>query len=177
MEKSGLPTLVSVGRIVKPHGMKGHVKVMPFVSRPERFRELETIWITNQSEEVLLKTTLEECSWLHQFALIKFGGIDSLEAAEGLRNCWMGIPAENVPPPPDGEYYAFQIVGLSVIDLNGKEIGRVTDTEKYPASDVYVVQLKDGRTILIPVSADVITKIDLEHSQITVDIKALEGIL
>jgi 16S rRNA processing protein RimM len=177
MEKSGLPFLVTLGRIVRPHGMKGHVKVLPFIPNKQRLGELGMVWITNQAEEVLLKTTLKECSWLNQFALIKFDGVDSLEAADLLKNCWMGIPIAEVPPPPDGEYYSFQLIGLSVCDLNGNEIGRITDTEKYPASDVYVVQLTNGSSVLIPVSTEVIKKIDLEQSQVIIDMKVLEELL
>jgi 16S rRNA processing protein RimM len=177
MSENGLPSLVAVGRVLRPHGLKGHVKVQPFVSTPERFGNLDILWVTNEAKEIVLKTKIDEYFWQNRFVVLKLDTVNNCEAAEQLKNCWLEIPADQVPPPPLGRYYCSQLEGLAVFDSENRNLGQLINTEEGPANDIYKIKLKNGQTILIPAIAEIVTLIDLNAGRMIINARAIEDLL
>ena len=174
MEAASPESRVAVGRVLKPHGLQGYVKVEPWVERPDRFAELETVWLVNEAGRVLLKTKIEAQARLGRFALLKFLDIPDLNAAEQIRRCLVEIPQSQVPALPAGCYYQFELIGLQAVDLDGEIWGQVSQVENYPAHDVYHVQQNDGRTVLVPAVAEIVKEIDRKGGRLVIDRRALE---
>ena len=104
--------------------------------------------------------------------LVKLKGIDSPEAARVYIGCDIGMYREALPSLPSGQYYWHQLIGLSVVNLHGALLGKVTDIRETGANDVLVIST-DGekqRKLLIPLVMDVFVKeIDIEEANIKVD--------
>jgi 16S rRNA processing protein RimM len=101
--------------------------------------------------------------------LLSLEGITDRTAAESLIGSEMWMERSNLPEPEDGSYYWFDIEGLSVFDLGGKNLGKVISIIPTGSNDVYVAQSGEGE-ILIPAIESVIKKIDLEKGIMAVDL-------
>ena len=111
-----------------------------------------------------------ESSRPHKKALVvKFESISDRDVAEGLRGLDLVIPESELPPPPPGSHYQFQLVGLTVVTTSGDLLGKVSRILETGANDVYLVLGEDGGETLIPAIKDVVVEIDLEGGRMVVD--------
>lgn len=93
---------------------------------------------------------------------MKVEGVNSREEAARFTNKLLKINRSDVPPLEDGEYYAFDIIGLQVINQDDVVLGEITEILKTGSNDVYITKAKDGRQILIPALKKVVTEINVE---------------
>jgi 16S rRNA processing protein RimM len=100
---------------------------------------------------------------------LKLTGIDDREAAKALRDVFIEVLERDLDPLPPGEYYRFQLLGLTVRSIDGQELGRVVDVLAAPENDVYVTRGDKG-DVLIPAVDDVVRDIDLSSGVIVVEI-------
>ncbi|QZA33475.1 ribosome maturation factor RimM [Hydrogenibacillus sp. N12] len=100
--------------------------------------------------------------------LVKFRGVDTVEAAEALRGAVLKVAEADREPLPEGTYYFDQIIGLSVVDEAGAVLGAVKEILKPGANDVWVVARPGRRDLLLPYIPDVVRAVDLEGGRIVV---------
>lgn len=167
--------MIAIGRITRPHGLKGMVRVMPLTDIPGRFRTLKEV-VVEKVDGTIVTLTIESVSGGD--SLLKFHGIDSSEQADALRNAFLLVRREDAPPLPEGVFYVFDLIGYDVQTEEGQPIGTLNDVLRYPANDVYVVRLHPGRfkgssprpgtgEVLIPAVREFV-RIDPEHRKIIV---------
>ncbi len=155
-----------VGEILKPWGYRGEVKVQILTDFPKRLAKLKTAYLGTDARVVQV-----ERARLHSgFALMKFAGVDTPEAAARLRGQVVQIPAEEAAPLPAGQYYHHQIIGLEVFTAEGARLGTVEEILETGANDIYLVRRDDGREVLLPAIQDVIQEIDLAHQRMVVQL-------
>lgn len=157
--------LVTIGTVVKPQGRKGEVVVQPLSDRPDRFPSLRQAWVADASGHVR-QARVESC-WPHKGRFVlKLEGVESIDDAETLRGQELRISEDELAPLPAGSFYHHQLAGLVVHDPQGRELGRVQGVmesgEDVAGVPVLVVR-GDGRERLIPLAADFVTRVDLEH--------------
>jgi 16S rRNA processing protein RimM len=164
------PKYLIIGRVLKPWGVRGEVKIEVLTGFPERFASLRQVFIGDDA-----KLFSVDRARLHgKAALLKFKGIDSPADAETLRDQLVQVALEDAVKLPKGKLYLYQLIGLSVVTTEGNALGEITDVLDTGANDVYVVH--DGtREILIPAIEDVVKQIDLERRE--VKIKMMEGLV
>jgi len=162
------PESLIVGHILAPWGIHGEVKVEVVTDFPERFASGKVVYLNGYPLEI------EKCRPHKQHLLVKLATVDSVEAAEKLRGQDLTIPSTELYCLPDGQYYAFQLIGLKVVTTEGETLGRITDIMSTASNDVYIVEGKRG-DILIPSIEDVVKSIDLEKGKIVIE--AIEGLL
>ena len=157
-----------IGRIARPWGIAGDLKVIPLTDVPGRFRQLRRVFVGGRAWPVRAARA--------QGALIRLSlvGIETREAAEGLRDQLVEIPRSEAGELPEGQYYHFQIVGLQVIAETGEVLGTVAEVLPTGANDVYLVR-GTGRELLLPAIADIVQSIDLDRGIIT--IRLVEGLV
>ena len=160
----GEPVFLAVGKLGRPHGVRGEVVLILMTDFPERLRPGARIFLGEDHLPIQIRSRRESQGNL----LLKFEGYDTPEAAGELRNQFLFVHAEDRPVLPEGEYYHHQIIGLSVIDEQGKLLGKVTDILSTGSNDVYIVQPDSGPEILLPATEEVILDIDLQNGQIRV---------
>jgi 16S rRNA processing protein RimM len=86
-------------------------------------------------------------------AVARFAEITDRTAAENLRGTLLAVPRASLPPLAEGEYYHADIIGLSVVSLDGEPVGTVTAIENYNAGDILEITLADGKTAMVPFKA------------------------
>lgn len=159
--------LVAIGRIIAPHGLKGTVKVEPMTDFPERYHQTDAVWIAGNG--ILEKLHVDQVRVQGRFLLVDFQELQTIEAAERLRGCFIQVEPDNLVPLPEGHYYLFQLIGLQVYTLEGEHLGELVEVLQTSANDVYRVSRPERKDILLPALKQVIKEIDLQGGKVTVD--------
>jgi 16S rRNA processing protein RimM len=164
-----IPDFTAVGEIIKAHGIRGEVKVIPLTDNPKRFERIRRVFFRRAAEWQELY--IQGYRMIKELVLIKFDGINDLTAAEDLGRGLIYIPREERPVPPAGRYYHDQILGLKVLTVTGEFLGAVDQIFQTGANDVYSVKLQ-ARQVLIPALKSVVRRIDLEQGKMLVELPA-----
>ena len=164
-----------IGRVRKPHGVRGEMKVSILSDLPERFLWLKRVFVSRRAEDAAPKEIAIESVRLHQTdALVKFVGYDGREAAGVLRQHYVFVPVEEAIPLEEDEYYAFEIVGVEVFLEDGTALGEVINLIETGANDVFVVEGDRGE-LLIPDIDEVVVSLDIEAGKMV--IRPIPGLL
>lgn len=155
-----------IGQIVNTFGIKGQVKVMPYTDDIKRFDELKQIYIDKKNQLQLFQ--IEQVSYHKNMVILKLKGIETVEEAEKLRNCYLKIDRKDAKKLPKDTYFIVDLLGLDVYTDEGKLLGKVDDIYNAGSSDIYVVKDELGKQILLPAIKDVLKEVDLENQKIIV---------
>lgn len=164
---------LQVGVITATHGIRGEVKVFPTTDDPERFLDLETVYLDTGREKKLL--TISSVKFFKQFVILKFKEFDNINDVEPFRKKSLLVTREQAVPLEEDEYFIADLIGLRVITDEDKVLGKLTDVLETGANDVYQVTDENGKEILLPAIKDCILSVDLEKGEMKVHI--LEGLL
>lgn len=151
------PAYVTVGRILRPHGIRGELRVTPETDFPERLAGLVEVVLLKDGRSTPVR--VDRIRPHGREILVKLAGVDSVEQAETWRGAELAVPRTEIPVLPAGRHYVFEVIGLRVQTDAGEELGRVTEVLRTGSNDVYVVQ-GAGREYLIPAISSVVLTID-----------------
>ena len=163
MTKTSHETFILVGHIIKPIGLHGEISVSVRSDTPDRFISGAIIYIDGHAHEILKSRPT------NKGIVLKLGEIDSLVEAEKLRNKALYVDELQVPIPPDGSYYYYQVIGIQVYTVKGTYLGEVTEIIRTGSNDVYATS-GGPRNLLIPALDSVIVHVDIKSRQMTVDL-------
>lgn len=149
--------VLEVGRIVKPHGLRGEVIVELFTNRQERLAKSAQLE-TSGGTLTVRRSTPHQHRWI-----VSFDGVDSREAAEQLRD--VVLSAEPIDDPD--ALWIHQLIGSDVQHVDGRAIGTVTSVLANPAGDI--LELDNG--VLVPL------RFVVEHTPDLLRIDPPEGLL
>ena len=121
---------VEAGEIVTTHGVKGEVKVMPWLDSPEDLCDFDRCRIEGKEYEI------EQCRIQKTCNLVKLSGIDTMEAAQLMRGKTIELYREDID---DEVIFAAELIGVEVF-CEGKKIGKIRDVLDYPGNSVYIVK-------------------------------------
>ncbi|OPX42531.1 ribosome maturation factor RimM [Ruminiclostridium hungatei] len=155
-----------VGQLVNTHGVKGELKSTALTDDPQRFKKLEWVYIDKNGS--LEKYELAGVKFFKQFVIIKFKGVDSIEAAEKLKGMYLKIDRENAIKLPKDSFFITDLIGLSVYDEKETLLGKLKDVIQTGSNDVYVVRDDAGTEILIPALKSVVKEVLLDAGRISV---------
>lgn len=154
-----------MGRIAAPFGVKGWVKVQPYSEDPGALMDFES-WRVGRGETQAHFAV--EAVQDHGAALVaKLAGIDDRDAAYALRGQEVSVARGALPAPEEDEYYWSDLIGLTAVNREGVELGKVDSLMETGAHDVLVV--KGKREHLIPFVAAFVGRVDLDGGTIEVD--------
>jgi 16S rRNA processing protein RimM len=163
------PRHLAIGRVTRPFGLRGELKVEVLTEYPDQLGRLRTVYLGPQAKP----WTVEGVRLHRGAALFKLAGCDDRTSAEALRGALVQIALEDAVPLEHGEYYEHQIVGMTVAEEDGTHLGKVTKIISTGANDVYVVVGPDGE-LLLPAIESVILEIDLGADRMVV--RVMEGL-
>lgn len=161
---------LNIGKITRPHGLNGEVKVFPLTEDPKRFEVVGTVYL----DEALTKPLkIKSVKYQAKVVILKFEGISRIEEVEKYKNQPLYIDI-NAPKSPleEDEYYTQDLIGLSVVDEALGFVGTVKDIIGYKAHDVMEIEEGD-QTWFLPFVEAFIVDVDMEESKIFV--KLIEG--
>jgi len=152
---------VEAGEIVTTHGVKGEVKVLPWLDSPEDLCDFDRCRIDGKTYEI------EQCRVQKTCNLVKLAGIDTMEAAQLMRGKKIELYREDID---DEVIFAAELIGVEVY-CEGKMIGKIRDVLDYPGNSVYIV--KGEYEYMIPAVKEFILSTDMEKNEMQV--RLIEG--
>lgn len=151
-----------MGRVAAPYGVRGWMKV---VGNTEALAAVGS-WSIDGVER-----PLEETKWHSGLLLAKLAGIETPEQARSLKGKPILVPRAMLPEPPQGTYYWADLVGLEVVNLLGRGLGRVRALRAGGAQDI--AEIVDGERLrLVPWVSAIVKRVDLASGRIEVDWEA-----
>jgi 16S rRNA processing protein RimM len=166
--------LVVIGEVLRPHGLRGALRVAPHTDRPERFDDLRECVLWDPASGARAVRRIREVRHQGDAVLLALVGCDSPEAARTLVGRLVALPRSQALPPPPGHAYPWQLVGCRVETDDGRSVGEVTGVEASPAHDLGVVRGAD-REHHIPAVPAIVHDVDLDARRIV--IRPPEGLL
>jgi 16S rRNA processing protein RimM len=159
--------MVLVGRIARPHGIRGRVIVNPetdFVD--ERFRVGARLWTRSARGDEQLTVTSARVQ--NGRPVVGFDGFTSIEEVERLAGLDLRVPEEDLRPLDVGVYYRHQLVGCVVETVAGERIGDVVRVDGGAAGSLLVVS-GTREEVLIPLATEICVEIDVERKHIRIN--------
>jgi 16S rRNA processing protein RimM len=157
-----------VGRIVKPHGLRGEVLIRVLSDNPDRFAAgAELLWGADldSAQPVTIVSSRDHKGAL----LVFFEGIHSLEEAEPLREWLLFVGASEIGELEDEDaFWEHQVIGLDVLHVNGTALGRVADVLARPAQDLWSIETASGE-VLFPAAKELVVSVDLDAGKVVID--------
>jgi len=165
---------LSVGKVTGTQGLRGEVRVYPYTEGPERFDELEYVFT---DRELTRRLHIESSRTQKTMAILKFEGIDQVEAAERLKDLELFIDRETQGRElQEHENYIVDLIGLQVVDAVHGPLGILKEVLTHTAQQLYVVKLAaTGRELLIPGVRPFIERVDLDAG--VIHVRLIEGML
>jgi 16S rRNA processing protein RimM len=159
---------VVVGRIGRPHGLRGEVTVAVSTDDPEQRFAPGAVLETDPAGRGPL--TVSGMRRSGPVLVIGFDGVTDRDAAEALRGTLLTLDSSVLPVPDDPEeFYDHQLIGLSVLDRSDAVLGTVVEVWHPPASPVLVVDRPDGSQELVPFVSAIVPVVDLDAGRLVVE--------
>jgi 16S rRNA processing protein RimM len=169
------PTRMVVGRVLRPHGVRGELLVEVLSDAPERFSPGAAVAAGDPDSGGPLRQLEVAGARLHQGRmLLRFAGVEDRDAAEQLRGNLLSIPLEAARELGADEFWRHQLTGLAVVDAEGNDRGVVSDVLPGAAHDLLEVRRPDGVTVLVPAVAALVA-VELDAGRVVV--QAIPGLL
>lgn len=170
------PEYLMLGRILRPHGVRGELKVSTLTDYPERVGELERVYIGKDVDDSHAKPYTVAKARLHQkYILLTLDDIADRDEAERFRQLYVMVSLDDAVPLESGEFYLFEVVDCRVETADGETLGIVKDVIETGANDVYIVDSPTHGDVLIPVTEETIIEHDIENGVVRINL--LDGLL
>jgi 16S rRNA processing protein RimM len=160
---------IAVGVIRRAHGVRGEASVESWTDSIDRFSELEAVTLVSPDERQTRQAAVESSRSHGDRALVKFRGIETPEEIQSLQNWTIEIPREEARQLGQNEYFLHDLVGLTLVDREGRERGVVKEVYEGGGGVLLNVEGSTGE-YEVPFAADICTEIDLQRKRIVVDL-------
>lgn len=159
---------VTVGRIGRPHGIRGEVVVGVRTDEPELRFAVGARLDTDRAGVGPL--TVASARWQSGELIVRFDGIKDRTGAAELRGTWLSVDSDTLAPPDDpDEFRDHELVGLSVRTADGRAVGVVTDVLHY-GQDLLAIRPSAGTgEILVPFVKAIVTDVDVASGMLVID--------
>lgn len=165
-ETPGADRLLVVGRIIRPHGLRGAVIVKAVSDDPERFSVGESL-LVERGPGLFGELTVGSVSRAGGRLVIHFAEVEGIDEAGSLRGRDLLIPEERAVAPGDGEYWIHELIGMSAEDEDGLGLGEVTDFVSGTAQDLLVLRDGAGAEFRVPFVEEFVRRVDTGSRTIT----------
>lgn len=154
-----------MGRVLRPQGRRGDVRVEPLTDEPRRLADLAECYLV--PPEAGERRRVESIWFQGDVPVIKLAGVESLDAAEALAGRLVSIPRADVRALPPERFYSFELVGCAVRDSEGAHLGSLADVVGGEHQDLWVVRTGE-REWLVPAVAAIVERVDLAQRVVVV---------
>jgi 16S rRNA processing protein RimM len=175
------PETIAVGRILRPHGLRGEVTVEVLTDAPRRLDPGSSLLLVRAGEAPVPLVVVGRRAQgtpdrgegvpgrtRRDLALLRFAGVDDRDGAEALRGAWLEVERSRVPPAPPGTYYRFELLGCRCVN-GGEELGEVLEVVEDGGGLLLLVS--DGRReVPVPFVARFLRAVDVERRRIDLDL-------
>ena len=162
-----------IGQVLRPHGVKGGVKVRVLSDAPDRFTGLWHIYMKRR--DTYERVPVDAVSGEGERTVVLFKGVADRDAAEALRGEYLYVRRADADSLPEGSYYVCDLIGCAVSDTEGNSLGTLSAVMQTGAADVFVVK-NEGKELLFPALRRLLVTVDVERQRIVVDARVLREV-
>jgi len=162
--------MVVMGRVVAAQGLQGWVKVQTFTEYLDALLDYK-VWHLGSEQQPWCAVKVLDCNLHTKVLVAKLEGITDRTAAEKCKGLLIGVPRSSLPSEKEDEYYWSDLIGMSVLNVQGETLGVVATLLETGANDVLCVR-RDGVEILIPFLKQVVQQVSMSEKIIRVDWQA-----
>ena len=155
-----------IGEVLRPQGVKGQVKVRPDTDDPERFLDLNQVFL--KQGDGYTAAPVADVSVRDDGVYLRLQNAQTRDEAEKQRGWMLYIDREHARPLAENETFICDLIGCKAVDTQGREIGVVQDVLQPGGNDVYVIKTPKGE-MLLPALKHVVPVIDVKNGIMTVD--------
>lgn len=163
---------VAVGKILRPHGVRGELKVEIWSDVDGRFARGEQLFLNLAGNS--RKVVIEQCRSDKGHLLLRLSGIDGREAADAVRGGILEVGSDQVPEAPEGFYYHFQLEGCECHDETAGLLGSVVEVVEDGGGFLLRVE-RQGKSVLVPFVDAFLRRVDVAEKRI--DLHLPEGLV
>jgi 16S rRNA processing protein RimM len=156
---------VLVAQIGAAHGLRGEVRLRSFTAEPMAVKDYGAL----ESEDGTQRVEIESLRPARDVLIARLAGVADRNAAERLCNLRLFVARDRLPPPDNDEFYHADLIGLSAVAPDGRDIGTVVALQNFGAGDLVEVKLADGATVMLPFTRSVVPQVDVASGRIVVD--------
>ena len=165
------PSRVCLGAVSGAHGVRGAVTIKPFTEAPDGVAAYGPV----ETEDGARRFDIRITGQAKAGVVAKLDGIETREQAQAIKGTRLYVPRDRLPQAEEDEFYIADLIGLTVVDQAGAELGEVVQVADFGAGDVMEVALsgddkgKKRPTVFIPFTLDAVPSVDLDAGLVTVD--------
>lgn len=165
--------LITIGKAVKPFGVKGEMKIEPMTDFPERFTGMRSVRLVSPSGKEIA-CEIRSVRYAGSVPYLLFSGYESPEKAKELNGWFLKVPETEAVALSDGSYYWFELIGMEVLSESGEKLGRIVEVFQTGSNDVYVMKQGKKETYL-PATKEIIKQVDRTHKRMVIHVR--DGLL
>ncbi len=151
---------IEIGKIVNTHGLRGTLKVQPWVDFPEIFEKIDVMYISDQ------KYSVKKVSYQKNLILLDLEEINSISQAEKLKDLIIFAERDDLGKLSEDSYYIADLIGCDVMLSDGGILGTVRDVITSSGTDLYEIKRKNDKPLYLPAAKEFIKSIDIESKTI-----------
>jgi len=175
------PEWIEVGRVSRPHGVGGEVRIIPVSDNPERFAQgsvvharPERAGLGGSRLQEHMPLTIESVRGDDDFPIVAFREVGDRDGAEALRGHLLEVCSAELPVLAEDEFYPFDLEGLVVRDPRGIRLGRVQEVIESPAHALLAVSLESGGEALVPFVSAAVPDVALAEGYLVIEPRFLD---
>lgn len=155
---------IECGKIVKPQGLKGEVKVYPWCDGPDFILGFKTLYLGKEKTPIKVKNGRVQKAMV----ILKLEGVNTVEDAQKLREKILYIDRDDADLE-EGQCFICEMFGMEVYDADtNKYYGKMVDYSQTGANNVYHIEFENGKIYLIPAIKDVIIDVDIDENKMLI---------
>lgn len=163
------PGYLLLGEILRPHGIRGELRLRPRTDYPERLAQRARVFLgRGPHDSGAREYRLRGLRWHGRYALLSLEGIANRDAADALRGLQVMAPLAEAVPLEEGEFYLYQLIGARVETSAGEALGRIAEVLETGANDVYILRGSEYGEILLPATDETILETDIAAGRLVV---------
>ncbi len=168
MAQASQPYYLILGEILRPHGVRGELRVRVLTDYPERVAKMKTVYMGSDPTELDADSYTVAAARMHKdYLLLKLAEIADRNEAEKLRGLYVMVDLDHAIPLEEDEFYLYEVIGLEAYTQQGEWLGKVNNVIETGANDVYVVKGSKYGELLLPIHEETLLNIDFETGKIT----------
>lgn len=151
---------ITIGKIVRPFGVHGEVRVYPLSDVPGRFDALSDVVLAANGHRT--PTTVTRIRQAGGTYIMGFSAFSTPEEAASFRGAWLQVPCDPTVAPPPGHYYQYQLIGMTVRDARDRELGILEEVHDYPHHHLFIVR-NGKKEHVIPAVRQIVIDVDVDR--------------
>jgi 16S rRNA processing protein RimM len=164
--KIGLRDLILIGRVTRPHGLTGLLRIVSYAQSKETFLEAGSVFLSKEQNELYERKVVSIRPYRSVF-LLRLSGLNSIDEAEVFRGAGILIRKDCLVKKDEDEFFWYELLGLDVYLVTGQYLGVLKEIFPTGSNDVYVVENK-GKEFLIPAIHQVVKEINLAQKRMVI---------